>query len=482
MNRPKFHLFTLDVKALYPSIRPDVALESLVEAFGKDTTTPTDTKTTLLEMAEMLFEHSYIKCKEACYRPKEGIPTGGCNSRQTADCTLHKVIEAAKANIPLWSLIDLFKRFIDDIFGVWKGTKRQFTKFVELLNHETMKFGIEFGEYSVGDLVNFLDCTVYVDKEGLLQYKLFRKPTDSRLYLKKHSFHPPHVFDAVAYSQMLRVAKRNSQSDQAESDITELQKDLEKCGHDPENLENLRVKLNAKLLENPSQSQSKEDIKNEGTTNTITAVVNQFQELNQLKKLMKSIETDIDHLVGGNTRVLVATRKGMSVRNKVVKNKQLCETEPPLSNTQQCGAPKCKSCPLLTMKKGEVMMVNGFSVKTPNRHLNCKTKNAIYVAKCTLCDDNLGVDCVYTGQTQQRVHQRINGHRSCFVADQPDTIEKSALALHAKEKHPTNFDLSIFKFMIRDSVSPRDLNRRESSVIGGLRTNVMGLNRMNIQK
>ena len=31
-RRPKYHLCTLDVKALYPSIRTEVALESLEEA------------------------------------------------------------------------------------------------------------------------------------------------------------------------------------------------------------------------------------------------------------------------------------------------------------------------------------------------------------------------------------------------------------------------------------------------------------------
>ena len=65
-----------------------------------------------------------------------------------------------------------------------------------------------------------------------------------------------------------------------------------------------------------------------------------------------------------------------------------------------------------------------------------------------MCDDRLPVERDYTGQTQQRMHQRINGHRSCFVEDDPETIEKSALALHASQKHPDNFNLNIFNFMI----------------------------------
>ena len=81
-------------------------------------------------------------------------------------------------------------------------------------------------------------------------------------------------------------------------------------------------------------------------------------------------------------------------------------------------------------------------------------------------------------------YKRINGHRSCFVAGDMDTIEKPALALHAAEDsfNIDSFNIDIFNFMILDSVSPCQLNRREQIAIGNLRTNVKGLNRMNVQK
>ena len=46
-------------------------------------------------------------------------------------------------------------------------------------------FGIEFGNFAIGDSVNSLDVTVYIDKVGLLHYLQFG------------SFYPSHVFDAV---------------------------------------------------------------------------------------------------------------------------------------------------------------------------------------------------------------------------------------------------------------------------------------------
>ena len=149
------------------------------------------------------------------------------------------------------------------------------------------------------------------------------------------------------------------------------------------------------------------------------------------------------------------------------------------SNTQKCGAPRCQSCAVMC-DVGESFTINNKVIKAPSRGYNCKTRNAIYVAQCQLCigENENG----YSGQTTQPTHKRINGHRSCFNIDNEEVAEKSALALHAYEKHQDNFSLNNYKFMIVKNCSPRALNRLESRTIGELRTNVIGLNRMNIQK
>ena len=124
-------LFTFDVKALYlyPSIRPVVAVIALKDAFEMDRKTSEITKIALMEMTQLLFKYSYVMSKGKCYISTEGIPTGGCNSRQTADCTLHWLVEEVKGDIPSWDLIQLFKRFIDDIFGIWRVTRDEFDEF-----------------------------------------------------------------------------------------------------------------------------------------------------------------------------------------------------------------------------------------------------------------------------------------------------------------------------------------------------------------
>ena len=173
-----------------------------------------------------------------------GIPTGGCNSRQTADCLLHYLVEKVKGDIPTFNLLKLFKRFVDDIFTLWLGTRRQFDSFVARLNQLCGAFGISFGDWSFGSSINFLDVTLFVDDDGFIQYRLFKKPTDSRLYLKSNSFRPSHVFDSVAFSQIKRVMRRNSTPEFAEEDVSDLIEDLVKCGYQREKLINLVAKLN----------------------------------------------------------------------------------------------------------------------------------------------------------------------------------------------------------------------------------------------
>ena len=119
-----------------------MALDALQVAFSKDTTTGIKVKDALINFSKLLFEKSYVKYKDKCYQPYVGIPTGGCNSIQTPHCLLHYLVEKVKGEIPTWNLLKLFKRFIDDIFTLWLGKRRQFDYFVAQLNQLCGAFGI----------------------------------------------------------------------------------------------------------------------------------------------------------------------------------------------------------------------------------------------------------------------------------------------------------------------------------------------------
>ena len=75
-----------------------------------------------------------------------------------------------------------WKRFIDDGLGIWKGTKRTFINFLTKLNRETNKYGINFpiDDAQFGKTIHYLDVTLYIDENNIIQYKSYTKPTDSK--------------------------------------------------------------------------------------------------------------------------------------------------------------------------------------------------------------------------------------------------------------------------------------------------------------
>ena len=270
--------------------------------------------------------------------------------------------------------------------------------------------------------------------------------------------------------------RRNSTPKFAEEDVSDLIEDLVKCGYQREKLINLFAKLNREDGTDNTKSMS---------TSTLVLVIPFFKEIGELKRLLKSLQSDIKILTGNDTHTLIAARKGRSVASVVVKNNQLCATSETTSSSggQRCGSRGCLTCPTI-VQDNEGLCVNG-RILSPGIQLNCKSSNVIYLAQCTICDpvqDNGDINC-YVGQTIQPLHKRVNGHRSCFDVNENLQIwEKSALSKHAYESHQDNFDIRNFKIMAYRQGCTTSLNRLEAKTINELRLGVLGLHRMKIQK
>ena len=133
-------------------------------------------------------------------------------------------------------------------------------------------------------------------------------------------------------------------------------------------------------------------------------------------------------------------------------------------------------------RSGDKFDINRSEITVPSR-FNCKTENCIYMAQCNLCSslrtEGISLEDTYFGQTTQKFHKRINGHRACFNADD---YKKSALSLHAMENHPDHFDINIYKMAVLKEVNPRCLNREEFRYIEKFHTNSFGLNRCKVER
>ena len=471
-------LFTLDVAALYPSIRPELALTALEDALNSDTNFSQELKAALHEFTDLIFRESFVTYQGEGYINKEGIPTGNCISRQVADVTMHWLLfKQIKGKMKNWSLVDLWRRFIDDVLGVWLGTVRQFNLFVEQLNKLAESFGIRFADQQIGKTVNFLDITLTLDTNNQIQYRLYKKETDARNYLRTDSFHPHHVFESVAFSQMIRIIERNSQDSTCVEDLMELKADLSRSGHNSVKLEEIEPRAVVRALENThGADRSKES---ENADNLVFSVQHSSDNI-QLKKLIHELGPDIRRICG-DIRVIFATRKHPSIGNRVVKNRQLGnKAECPQKTSQQCSASGCKTCPVLFDLDSKII-VNGMELNL-DESLTCKDKHIIYVAQCQQCSAIEGSEDTYFGQTLTPFHIRLNGHRNKFNIDDRALYEHSALSMHCYDVHRDTFSFDCFKFGIVKKTKPSLLDREEARFCTKFRTNVWGLNRMEIKR
>ena len=77
-------------------------------------------------------------------------------------------------------------------------------------------------------------------------------------------------------------------------------------------------------------------------------------------------------------------------------------------------------------------------------------------------------------------HLRVNGHRDKFVIDKRLLFEKSALSYHNFLNHKDNFNMSNFKLGLVKKANPVNLAREEQRYVDMFRTNVFGINRIEV--
>ena len=104
--------------------------------------------------------------------------------------------------------IPYFRRFLDDMFGFWNGSKESFQTFVSTLNAWSRSSGymVQFKISAFGEPCAFLDVEVF-KRDDLWHTRLYAKPTDVHAYLSPNSWHPEHVFRNIPFGVAIRIRR-----------------------------------------------------------------------------------------------------------------------------------------------------------------------------------------------------------------------------------------------------------------------------------
>ena len=97
--------------------------------------------------------------------------------------------------------VDLYLRYIDDIFLICKGTEEDLKNFSTEINkkHPSIKFNQKCSKWKI----EFLDVLVHKDKQQRLQTNLFKKKTERQFYLHAKTDHSASLKESIPYSQIL---------------------------------------------------------------------------------------------------------------------------------------------------------------------------------------------------------------------------------------------------------------------------------------
>ena len=135
-------LFVMDIVALYPMV-PRAKAEGAMRRnldMRRTKTIPTED---LMQLAQMVLDNNEFEFEGSSYIQKEGTAIGSKLGKNYACAYMgeweeevkRKAVEQMGKGQRWW------KRFVDDIIGVWKGSKEEFLRFIEICNgHEETGF------------------------------------------------------------------------------------------------------------------------------------------------------------------------------------------------------------------------------------------------------------------------------------------------------------------------------------------------------
>ena len=276
-----------------------------------------------------------------------------------------------------------------------------------------MKTKLKF-TFETGKSVPFLDTKISIGSDGKLKTDLYTKTTDAHLYLRQESCHPKSCTRGLVKGELLRVRRICSEDADFLKRAAELKNYFLKRG--------FNGALIDKTIEEVRKNKREEVLKyKEKVRSDRVPFVIQFHP--RLRALGKILHKHF-HLLKLNERLKKAFPEPSMVAFKRLPNlaDQLIHTNSErkqnVEESKKCGVPRCQCC--IHFQETNTIEING------RKHFNknggsCRSENIIYTLRCKKCNK------FYIGESQNRLHQRLNGHR--------DSVKKVRRGLNLNEEY-----------------------------------------------
>ena len=444
-------LFSIDIDALYTNIDTRLGLRAVGDILNKY---PDDKRpdAALLKLLEISLSRNDFEFYGKHYLQIHGTAMGKKFAPAYANIYMAEWERTVFPKCSKWPL--LYKRYLDDIFGVWPYSKEDFLIFIDTLNthHDTIKVKSNLQS----EVIEFLDTQVYFFEEGpsrRLGTKVYFKPTDTHALLHRSSFHPRHTFRGIVKSQLIRFHRICTRSEDVQVATKVLFDVLKTRGYSRSFLRDIRVEVEQSVCVG-----ARTDV--QPNCNIVPFVSTFSHAAVNINKSIKDNFLELQSFIPelSEFKIISAYKRNKNLQDLLV-HATLKDTNVKTRETR-CDA-HFTSLPFVRNEHTdqEAPVWGVFSLES---------SNIVYMIRCNLCNK------VYVGQTKNKLKDRLKQHLYHINRGSTETelyahfqghdvIHLKILGLETKITWTTAQRFSREKYWIYrlDSCIPNGLNEKE---------------------
>lgn len=471
-------LVTIDVKSLYTCIPQNEGTQCCLNAINRAHIT--DIPIPVLEtLFNLVLKCNIMRFHSRIFTQTTGTAMGTVMAPNYAILFMDHLENTFLKTQPIKPLI--WKRYIDDIFMIWIGSKSQLTKFISELNefHHNIKFTHEISDTSVV----FLDLEIFkgpkFQTDNILSTKTHFKKTNTFQYLHFQSCHPRNTFKGIVKGEGIRFLRNNTEEINFTNNIKNLTRHLIYRGYPKKYiqdcLQNITFENRSKYLTPPSLSRIVSAKKKNNIPRFITTYSPYTPSLRHC--LLQDWPTSVTSYM---EKPQICFKKNQAIANKLVRaqlpsdppithstyNPPATLCIPPLINCQNNQCETCKRMVQLTS------ILNKSNIKTNKTHnqtfsikqhpITCQNTNVIYAIQCKTCS------ILFIGRTKsgQSLKDRHYEHLASSTIDK----HKNWPIFKHYKKHQTIFKDNHILIPLQTFSNPHRLSAFENIWIKKLNT------------
>ena len=401
-------LVSLDLESMYTNMTEELGTQACKEylesrIFQQDGNETMVSSSSILVALNLCLKNNIFKFDNKIYKQISGVGTGAKFAPTYACLGAGKYEELLfNSNHELIERILVWKRFIDDVFMLFKGCENECKQLVDWLN-SIMPGVIKFKyQYSV-QKIEFLDLEISIE-DNQIKTNLFVKPTNKQIYLDFDSNHPDHCKSSIPFSQALRVVERCSSVEDRDFHLENLRKKLQERNYPQEiiteKFEKAKEKDRKKLIfKNKKKNPKDGQVRLMFTHNHLNPPVHQWVREGRRQLLRNEQAKDIGR------RIQIGSKQSKNLQRIAGGYHDSERLETP---TQDPGCFKCNKCKVVCSVLEESKTFQSQNTKKTYRvkqKITCESDWVIYLCTCKKCGGQ------YVGKSKTKFKVRHSNHK-----------------------------------------------------------------------